>query len=256
MTFSLRFFLSVCAVSLISGCMDSAIKPNSTNDKAALAAPQPPPGPFTCTELIGMYTSGEWYDAGFEEALGKELADRWQGRFSHYGYMMEYAKPNSYSWSPVTVGGVDSSRLTAPCEQSGNAPDRIVYQAWSWDLTTEEAWITSLEAALTMIRTKRPSAKRIDIMTIVRCPSNGFCHADKPPHGPGADRDASRQDCHVPEYVDSALLKVAANHPELVSIAPKFEAHTCNPDEIDGIHLGVANAPVAKDIAEYYKANP
>src|ERR1044071_6216988 len=81
-------------------------------------AQKPPRGPFTCTELIGLYSSGEWWDGGFYDGLG-ELKTRWQGRFSHYGYTYEYAKPDSYAWSPNNVGGVNNVRLTAPCAQNG-----------------------------------------------------------------------------------------------------------------------------------------
>jgi len=214
----------------------------------------PPAGPFTCTELIGLLSTGEWWDGGFYNALG-DLKNRWQGRFSHYGYTYEYAKPNGYAWSAANMGGVNSVRLSAPCSQNADAPDRIVYQAWSWELTSEKAWIDSLEAALATIRAKRPSARRIDIMTIVRCPGNGWCHSDKPPLGPDTDHDAKKQDCHVPEYVDSALAKVAAKHPDLVSITPKFEATSC-PVRIDGIHLHEQNGPAGAAIAAYYRSIP
>jgi hypothetical protein len=118
----------------------------------------PPSGPFACTELIGLLSTGEWFDGGFYNALG-ELKTGWQGRFSHYGYTYEYAKPDSYAWSATNVGGVNSVRLSAPCLQKADAPDRIVYQAWSWELTSEKAWIDSLEAALATIRTKRPECQ-------------------------------------------------------------------------------------------------
>jgi hypothetical protein len=200
-------------------------------------------------------SSGEWWDAGFLDGLGADLRTKWEGRFAHYGYVYEYAKPDGYVWSTVNVGGTNSVRLSAPCAQNGSMPDRVVYQAWTWELTTEEAWITSLEASLATIRAKRPSAKRIDLMTIIRCPMNLWCRADKPPLGPNTDRDATKQDCHVPDYVDSAFAKVAAAHPDLVSIAPKFEAHACS-QSIDGIHLHEQNPPVAADIAAYYKTMP
>jgi len=222
--------------------------------KAEVSPVTPPRGSFTCTELIGLYSSGEWWDGGFYDGLG-DLKTRWQGRFSHYGYTYEYAKPDSYAWSPTSVGGVNNVRLTVPCAQNGDAPDRIVYQAWSWELTSEKAWVDSLEATLTTIRAKRPSAKRIDIMTIIRCPKNGWCHSDKPPLGPNTDHDSKKQDCHVPPYVDSALAKVAANHPDLVSVTPKFEAVSCA-ERIDGIHLHEQNGLAAAFIAAYYKAMP
>jgi hypothetical protein len=220
-----------------------------------VAAPVTPPGgPFACTELIGLFSTGEWWDDGFYDALG-ELKTRWQGRFSHYGYTYEYTKADSYAWSTSNVGGVNNVRLSAPCVRSAGAPDRIVYQAWSWELTSEKAWIDSLEAALATIRAKRPSARRIDIMTIVRCPANGWCHSDKPPLGPDTDHDAKKQDCHVPEYVDAALAKVAARHPDLVSVTPKFEAASC-PVKIDGIHLHEQNGPAGAAIAAYYRSIP
>ena len=150
---------------------------------------------------------------------------------------------------------MNNVRLTAPRAQNGDAPDRIVYQAWSWELTSEKAWVGSLETALATIRSKRPSAKRIDIMTIIRCPMNGWCHSDKPPFGPNTDHDAKKQDCHVPEYVDAALTKVAAKHPGLVSITPKFEAVSC-PLKIDGIHLHEQNRPAAAFIAAYTRPFP
>jgi hypothetical protein len=226
---------------------------------AAQGTAAPPPvkphsGPFACTELIGLLSTGEWWDGGFYNALG-DLKTRWQGRFSHYGYTYEYARPESYAWSATNVQGVNSVRLSMPCAINAGAPDRIVYQAWSWELTSEKAWIDSLEAALATIRAKRPSARRIDIMTIVRCPGNGWCHADKPALGPDTDHDAKKQDCHVPEYVDAALAKIAAKHPGLVSITPKFEAAGC-PAKIDGIHLHEQNGAAGAAIAAYYKSIP
>lgn len=217
-------------------------------------APKPPNGPFACTELIGLFSTGEWWDGGFFEGLGP-LKSTWQGRFSHYGYTYEYAKPDSYAWSPVSVGGVNNVRLTEPCANHGDAPDRIVYQAWTWEPTREKAWADHLEAAVTTIHAKRPSAKRIDIMTIIRCPSNGWCHVDKPALGPNTDHDATRQDCHVPDYVDKALASVAARHPDLVSITPKFESSGCAA-QVDGIHLHEQNAAAAAPIAAYYRGMP
>jgi hypothetical protein len=241
-----RFRLSVTPALLVLGmfCSDSM--------QAATPAGSVVGDPFTCTEVIGMMTTGEWYNAGFETALGAELGPKWQGRFAHYGYVMEYAKPGSYAWSPTPVGGVNSVSLTAPCIQNANAPDRIVYQAWSWELTSEEAWVQNLEAALTTIREKRPSARRIELMTIVRCPMNKWCHPDRPPLGADTDHNATKQDCHVPPYVDTAFAKVAANHPGLVKVAPRFEAHACAA-KIDGIHLGDQNRAVATDIGTHYK---
>src|SRR5260370_6816855 len=81
--------------------------------KAAVPLVTPPRGPFSCTELIGLYSSGEWWDGGFYDGLG-DLKTRWQGRFSHYGYTYESAKPDSYTWSPPTLGRRTNLRPTPP----------------------------------------------------------------------------------------------------------------------------------------------
>jgi hypothetical protein len=204
---------------------------------------------------MGLMTTGEWFKAGFLDALGPDVAPKWGGRFAHYGYVYEYANPESYVWTPAPVGGVNNVQI-AKCAAGSDAPDRIVYQAWSWQLTTEKDWVDNLTAAIKTIQAKRPSARRIDLMTIVRSPQNGWCHTTTPPLRPalgsGTDHDATLQDSHVPDYVDAAFAKVAAAYPDLVSVAPRFEAHACA-DHIDGIHLGAGNAAVAKDIAAYFR---
>ena len=106
------------------------------------------------------------------------------------------------------------------------------------------------------IRAKRPTAKRIDIMTIIRCPKKRLVPMPINRRSvPVPDHEATKQDCHVPEYVDAALAKVAANHPDLVSIAPKFEATACAA-KIDGIHLHEQDGPSSAPIASYYKSRP
>src|SRR5215469_6080646 len=81
------------------------------------------------------------------------------------------------------------------------------------------------------------------------------CDRSRPPLGPNTDHDATKQDCHVPEYIDAALARVAANHPDLVSVTPKFEAISCSA-KIDGIHLHEQNGPAGAAIAAYYKSIP
>src|SRR5215472_1873656 len=68
------------------------LAPTAGAQRAAAPPIKPPDGPFACTELIGLLSTGEWFDGGFYNALG-EFKSRSQGRFSHYGYIYEYAKP-------------------------------------------------------------------------------------------------------------------------------------------------------------------
>jgi hypothetical protein len=212
----------------------------------------PPTGPFACTVVLGLLTTGEWYNAGFSTDLGPTLAPTWEGRFKHYGYVYVWADP-----AGVTRLGeaVWATPITTPCANGSTMPDRVVYQAWSWQLTTLDQWVTPLEASIVTIQAKYPSVKRIDLMTIVRCPMNGWCHPSMPPLGPNTDGNAQLQDCHVPDYVDAAFAKVASNHPTLVAVAPKFETPHCSA-AIDGIHLHEQNPAVATEIATWFKTNP
>lgn len=71
-------------------------------------------------------------------------------------------------------------------------------------------------------------------------------------YGPGANLSAPRQDCYVPDYVDSALAKVVAADPGYVALGPKLEMAMCNPTH-DGAHMTPAgNQQAAKDYAAYY----
>lgn len=203
-------------------------------------------GPFTCSHVLGLLSTGEWYNAGFEDGLNDGEGDHWEGTFVHYGYVNIWADPTSYTW----VGPTTSSN----CTVGSDAPDRLLYQAVSWELTSQELWEAQLETALDVIIANYPSAVRIDLMTLIRCPDNGYCHDDDPPldYQPGYNMDATKQDCHIPDFVDAALLSMESKYPGLVKVTPKFEAHACAPN-IDGIHLGPENGPVAADIAAYFK---
>jgi hypothetical protein len=177
--------------------------------------------------------------------LNEGEGDHWQGTFVHYGYVDIWADPMGYTYD---------EGLSSNCVEGSDAPERLLFQAVSWELTDQAAWETQLEGALATITAKYPSAVRIDLMPLIRCPDNGYCHDDEPPldYQPGYNHDATKQDCHIPDFVDAAFAAVAANHPGLVALTPKFEAHNCAPN-IDGIHLGPENGPVAMDIATHFK---
>jgi hypothetical protein len=89
-TMTLRFgALSFCAaasVGLLWASEGDVKKPVVTVvDRNA-----PPSGPFACTEVMGLLTTGEWFKAGFLDAMGSDLSPKWCGRFAHYGYVYEY----------------------------------------------------------------------------------------------------------------------------------------------------------------------
>jgi hypothetical protein len=210
---------------------------------------------FACSEYLGLLTTNEWYTQGFETD-GVDGA-KWQLKYHHYGYVGVWADPNSVFWSDTgdSFDPTQGSAIQSPCSASSTAPDRLVFAALDWEMATEDAWVTALEAALATFKVKYPSLRWVDLMTMIRCPGNQKCNPNED-YGPGANQSAARQDCYVPPFEDSAIAKVAAAHPDFVGVGPKTEALACRMP-IDGAHLSVeSNQHAAEEIATYYAARP
>jgi hypothetical protein len=62
----------------------------------------------------------------------------------------------------------------------------------------------------------------------------------------------------VGPWLDDAIDTVAANHPQLVTVVPKFYVGACNWYDQVGPHFlpGGMPIPVATEIAAYYKDHP
>ena len=210
---------------------------------------------FTCTEYLGLLTTNEWYSQGFESD-GVD-GTKWELKYHHYGYVNTWADPTSVFWSDTgdSFDPAKGSPLQSPCAASSTTPDRLVFAALDWEMSTEDEWVTALEAALVTFKAKYPSLRWVDLMTMIRCPQNQKCNP-KENYGPGANTDAGRQDCYVPPFEDSALAKVAAAHPDFVGVGPQVEALACK-NPVDGAHLDVdSNKHAAQLIATYYAAHP
>jgi hypothetical protein len=213
-------------------------------------------GPFSCTQYIGAYLSQEWYLGGdFEDKLEANGGDgdTWQLKWHHHGYVTWWADPESPFWADEGDPNNDESGspIVSACAQNSTAPDRIIMLVIDWEMLDETLWVDALEDLVATLQLKYPSAQRIDLMTMIRCPDNTMCNGGAD-YGEGANLVAGRQDCYVQPYVDSAIAKVAAAHPSLVGIGPKTEAMMCAPN-IDGAHLGGENNDqAASDIAEFY----
>ena len=225
----------------------------SSNGGAAGAAAVPTN--FACSEFLGLLTTNEWYSQGFETD-GVD-GTKWQLKYHHYGYVGVWADPNSVFWSDMgdSFDPAKGSPLQSPCTASSTAPDRLVFAALDWEMATEDAWVTALEAALVTFKAKYPTLRWVDLMTMIRCPGNMKCNPNAD-YGPGANASAPRQDCYVPPFEDSAIARVAAAHPDFVGVGPKTEALACRMP-IDGAHLSVeSNQHAAQEIATYYAAHP
>jgi hypothetical protein len=202
------------------------------------------PTDFTCSQVIGLMITGEWYNEGFEE--GGVDPDKWQLKNQHYAYVQEWIDPNGEFWN---------APVSSNCATGSDAPDRVIFVSASWEYTTQQEWETSLEAVVATIQVKYPGVRLIELMTMVRCPDNQQCNPNASIE-PGANFSAAIQDCQVTPYHDAAIAAVAAAHPGFVIAAPKFESPECR-DPVDGAHLGVENnQAVAAEIAAHYATMP
>jgi hypothetical protein len=204
---------------------------------------------------IGAYLSMEWWNAGFQDGVD---GDKWQLKWHHHGHITEWAKPDSPFWAD-TGNPLDDSQgspIESKCTQNSDKPDRIVLLTISWALTTEEGWVTALNASIANIKTKYPSVKRVDLMTMIRCPMNMKCNPNQMYGIADSDTNAGHQDCQVTPETDSAIAKVIAANPSYVALGPQFEMTMCNPSH-DGAHMtGADNQISATKIAAFYAAQP
>jgi hypothetical protein len=216
----------------------------------------PPMGPFTCTQYIGAYLSMEWWNQGFQQEPGIEDG-KWQLKWHHHGTIGNWGDPNSPFWGDEGDPQDDSkgAPIQSACTTNSKTPDRIVMLIIEWDLITQADWVTQIEKIVTNLKTKYPSAKRIELMTTVRVAGNLMCNPNAS-YGPGANASAGREDCYIPPYADAAIAQVIAAHPDILAAGPQIEAPKCGPT-VNGPHLGGDNDKLtAKAIAAYYAKRP
>jgi hypothetical protein len=213
-------------------------------------------GPFACTEVIGLLITSEWWNAGF-------LSDgvdptKFEIKWHHQGYVQAWADPASPFWANQGDAGVPDAGapIVSPCAADSTKPDRVLFVAVDFDLVTEQAWVTALNAVVANLKAKySPTLKWIDLTTLVRCPGDTMCNPSEN-YGTGANVTVSREDCYVPPYVDSAIASVIAANPDFVGLGPEPEATMCDPT-ISGPHLSAAsNAAAASAIAAFYVQHP
>jgi hypothetical protein len=191
---------------------------------------------FVCNQVTAMTLTREWFQAGFETTPGI-ADDRWQLKAREHGYITEWANPDSDFWNQP---------VASPCANGSAAPDHVVFTVLSWVppcCATQAAWESQITAAVTTARAKYAGLKRVDLMTVIRGPGNQACPA---PPAPG-------ETVSMPAELDAALSAVAAHFPNLVFVAPRFEAPACSVFRGGGPHLTRAgNADMAKQIAAYF----
>ncbi len=189
------------------------------------------PTGFVCNQVTAMTLTREWYEAGFENMVAN---DRWQLKAREHGYITEWSNPNSDFWNEP---------IESPCAQGSTSPDHVVLTVLSWVpacCTTQPQWVAQVTGAINTLKAKYSGLKRIDLMTVIRGPNNMLC-----PTAPAAGETIV-----IPPELDGALAAAAAQFPNFVFVAPKFEAPNCAAFSGGGPHLTTTgNTAVAKNIA-------
>ena len=188
---------------------------------------------FVCNQVTAMTLTREWFQAGFQQNPGMVDA-RWQLKAREHGYITEWANPNSDFWSEM---------IESPCANGSTNPDHVVLTVLSWApacCVTQPEWDAKITAAINNFKAKYSALKRIDLMTVIRGPGNMLC-----PTPPATDETIV-----IPPELDAALAAAATKFPNLVFVAPKFEAPNCAAFSGGGPHLTTAgNTAVAKLIS-------
>ena len=213
-------------------------------------------GPFTCTEVLGLEITNEWWSAGFLTDVVD--ATKFQIKWHHQGYLENWADPSSPFWANQGNASTPDAGapIQSPCAKDSLTPDRVLFVAVDFDIVTVNAWVAALSQAVATIKTKySPNLKWIDLTTLVRCPGDIMCNSSEH-YGPGANVDVPLEDCYVPPYVDAAIAQVIAANPDFVGLGPEPQATACD-KPVNGPHLSTAsNTAAASAYAAYFVQHP
>jgi hypothetical protein len=191
---------------------------------------------FTCTLVLGAFQTSQWYDAGFEKAVGTE---RWEIKSAHNNWTEKWADPGNAIWNLPTV---------SPCATNPTKPDRvllIVYKDMFSPPIPPAVWEPEITKDVQNIKTKYPSVRRIELLTLARAPNNQPC--------PG---NTSRNIVISPD-IENAIQAVADKSGGLVAVGPKYYVPDCSMFLMNITTLtDNAGALVAPMLVDYYKAHP
>jgi hypothetical protein len=185
---------------------------------------------YTCTLMMGILATEEWYDFGFESIVDNA---KWELEYVHSGFVELWADPKDPVWS---------TKASSLCAQNADKPDRIVFLALNFDFNTLDQWLPPVTAVVKNLRDKYPSARRIELMSFIRAPGNMACS------------QAPAKRSTITPAQDQALAMVAAANPGLVVVAPKFEAKSCSEFSSNPPHPSPAGVSAwVKLMGNYYR---
>jgi hypothetical protein len=206
--------------------------PAAPEGGASAPAPSGPRGPFTCSLVIGISATGDWFNAGFEKMVDN---DRWQVLAVHNAFINYWADPGNKIWD---------SKPSSPCAKNADNPDRVILTVLSlhWEKVPVEAWVNQISGAVKNFKARYTNLTNIELATFVRSPGDKPC-----PLG-----DTFRAYDLLP--ADQAFERMAAMLPELVTVAPKVHVDSCDDYAGHPPHLPAGPAArAAMKMAAIYK---
>ena len=184
----------------------------------ARRGPPGPAGPFTCSLVIGISATGDWFKAGFEKIVDD---DRWQLMAVHSAFINYWADAKNGIWA---------NKPSSPCTTNADNPDRVILTVLSnhWERLPVEEWVNQISGAVKNFKAKYSNLRNIELATFVRSPGDKPC-----PLG-----DTFR--AYDLDPADQAFAKTAALFPELVTVAPKVHVDSCDDYNNHPPHLQLA----------------
>jgi hypothetical protein len=213
------------------------VMPPATPPTDPPAPPVPPAagpkGPFSCSLVIGIQATADWFNGGFETMVGG--GDKWELLAVHSGFVNYWADPSNKVWG---------QKPSSACTMNAGNPDRVILTALylHWMHASVEEWVNVLSTAVKNFKEKYSNLKNVELTTFVRSPGEKPC--------PGGMTFKS----YIEPEQDQAYAMMPALFPGLVTVAPRTEVSSCadyggNPPHLTG--AGKANA--AKKLAALYK---
>jgi hypothetical protein len=178
--------------------------------------------------------AGEWFDAGFETAVGSA---KWQVKAPHHSFVEDWANPDHDVWRDSDCQGTYTNcEVKSKCE--GAAVDRVLFVTQIGDYlnTSQAVWEERIGEAITTIKGKYPGLKRVELLTFVRSPAGENCGGETT----------------VSPMLDAAHAAIAAGSAGFVTVGPHLTASACA--LFSGApHMNAqGNAEIATQLAEHY----
>jgi hypothetical protein len=201
-------------------------------------------GPFSCTLVLGLFTTSQWFNGTNPGGASKTFlqdgvdATKWEAKMQKYSYAEKWADPKNGLWDLQTQN---------PCTANSTTPDRALFVGFSPMTKNQADWEKLLNSVISNIKTKYPSVKEIDIVTMGRAPNNMLC-----PNNNDADTV-------IAPYEDAAFDAVAAASNGMVVVGPKYYVPDCENSYIfanDTDYTTSASNYIATEMATYYVAHP